>query len=44
MLISILIHGSFCSDVDCYKSTDCSNTIGRESFYENLAFEQDKKE
>lgn len=31
-------------DVDCYKSTDCSNTIGRESFYENLAFEQDKKE
>lgn len=23
---------------------DCSNTVGRESFYENLAFEQDKKE
>lgn len=32
------------SDVNCYKSTDCSNTIGRERFYENLAFEQDKKE
>lgn len=40
----ILIHGPCYSDVDCYKSTDCSKTIGRESFYEYLAFEQDKKE
>lgn len=26
------------------ESTDCSITIGRESFYENLAFEQEQKE
>lgn len=44
MLMFILIHGPCYSDADCYKSTDCSKTIGRESFYEYLAFEQDKKE
>lgn len=39
MLIFILIYGLCCSDVDCYKLIDCSNIIGRESFYENFVFE-----